>query len=62
MYAISLDLQGHKTMGVIITIILIIIVIKFALSQPYSFEGSLSYWFILIVGIALALFIGGLFL
>ena len=47
-------------MGVIITIVLIIVLIKFALSQPYSFEGSISYWFILICGIALALFIGGL--
>lgn len=49
-------------MGAIIAIILIIIVIKFAMSQPYSFEESISYWLILIGGIALALYIGGLFL
>ena len=48
-------------MGAIITIILIVIVVKFALSQPFNFDGTLSYWFILIVGIALALYIGGLF-
>lgn len=48
-------------MGAIITIVLIVLVVKFAFSQPYSFEGALSYWFILVVGIALALYIGGLF-
>lgn len=36
-------------MGAVITIILIVLVVKFAFSQPYNFEGALSYWFILIV-------------
>ncbi len=49
-------------MGVLIAIILIVLVIKVALAQPFNFEGVISYWFILIVGIALALYIGGLFL